>query len=393
MHERAVLVRYSEIALKKGNRKRFVDHFLNNLRAVVESLGDVRVVNLRERVELRGGHPEEILPRIAWIPGVSSTSVAVLCDFTIEALIAGATAVVREELERRGAPRSVRFRVTTRRGAKEFPLSSMEIDHVVGGHLDDAFPNLQVDLSNPELTVGLDVRGDSNYVYADRTAGPGGLPTGSVGRAICLLSGGIDSPVAAYLAMKRGVQVHALSFHSAPFLGEESRDKVRRLARHLTRFQPRVRLFSVPFTRIQMAIRDGAPEGYRTVLYRRSMHRLAERVAREEKAIALITGESLGQVASQTLENLHVIGSASGLPVLQPLIAYNKEETVALARRLGTYPISKEPHPDCCTVFQPRQPIIQGRLDAALDMEQSLPLEALEHEAFTSLERDEFRCR
>jgi thiamine biosynthesis protein ThiI len=246
---------------------------------------------------------------------------------------------------------------------------------------------LLVDLSRPELELEVDLRPHAAYVFATRLPGPGGLPVGTLGKGVCLLSGGIDSPVAAWMCMKRGCAVVFVSFHSFPYIGEASRRKIEHLVERLARFQPRSRLYSVPFTDVQTAIRDTAPEGYRTVLYRRQMQRIAARIARREKAGCLITGESLGQVASQTMENLTCIGAASDLPVLRPLIGFDKQETIDLARRIGTYDTSIVPEPDCCTVFMPKRPVIRGRIDRCEEAEAALPLDELLTAAVEGAER------
>jgi thiamine biosynthesis protein ThiI len=207
--------------------------------------------------------------------------------------------------------------------------------------------------------------------------GPGGLPVGTLGSVLCLLSGGLDSPVAAWMTMKRGCRVGFVSFHSAPYLGEGSRKKVLDLARALGRYQGRSRLYVVPFAECQEQVRDAAPEGYRTVLYRRMMQRIASELAERDRWQALVTGESLGQVASQTLENMTCIGAAASLPVLRPLLGFDKEETIEIARRIGTFELSNRPEPDCCTVFQPRRPVIRGRLDLCHEVEAAIGMESL----------------
>jgi len=248
-----------------------------------------------------------------------------------------------------------------------------------------------VDLHTPEVEVEIDIRSERTYVFLKRLPGPGGLPVGTLGRALCLLSGGIDSPVAAWLAMKRGCEVGFVTYHSPPFIGDASRKKVRDLVRVLRRYQNSACLYVVPFAEVQTAIRDGAPEAYRTVLYRRMMQRIATRIAQERSYQALVTGECLGQVASQTLENMTCIGAATHLPVLRPVLCFDKEEIISIASSIGTFDISKIDEPDCCVVFQPKRPIIRGKVDVCLDIESELDVAGLIDRAVEGIEIEVLR--
>ena len=223
-------------------------------------------------------------------------------------------------------------------------------------------------------------------MFVEKLAGLGGLPVGTLGKAICLLSGGIDSPVAAWMAMKRGCRVGFATFHSYPFIGESSKRKTLDLARVLSRYQPSSRLWVVPFTEIQTTIRDTAPEGYRTVLYRRMMQRISSRLAEQWGAGALITGESLGQVASQTLENMTCIAEAASIPVLRPLVGFDKSDTIEIAERIGTLEVSNIQEPDCCTVFMPKKPVIRGKLDLCLEAESRMNMDELLEKALADVE-------
>lgn len=385
-----VLVRYGELALKGGNRKPFELALVRNLRAALAPISAVRVERHRGRISV---FPErrvlEVAERLRDVFGIKSVSPAWGCPSETEAIADLARAVLEDALADHPPGATIPFRVETSRADKRFPLRSMELDRLVGGRLTAAFPRLAVRLEEPELTLGIDVRPERTYVFVRRLAGPGGLPVGTLGRVLCLLSGGIDSPVAAWLAMKRGCLVHFVAFHSPPFLGEGSKGKVLDLVRVLGRYQPQSRLYVVPFTESQVAIRDKAPQGYRTVLYRRMMQRIASVLARRGKARALVTGESLGQVASQTLENLACIEDASSLPVLRPLLSYDKEETILIARRIGTYPISERPDPDCCTVFQPASPVIRGRIEECEHIEAAIDVAGLVERAVAASERIE----
>jgi thiamine biosynthesis protein ThiI len=263
----------------------------------------------------------------------------------------------------------------------------MEFSASLGAALIREFPRLKVDLHTPRLTLGVEVRREEALVYARRLKGPGGIPVGTMGSAVVLLSGGIDSPVAAWLTMKRGTRALFMTFHSYPFLSEASLGKVEELVKRLARFQNGAALFVTPFADIQVAVKKDCPEPLRTVLYRRMMVRLACRLARREGALALVTGESVGQVASQTLENIRAIGAVAEFPVLRPLIGFDKTESIDLARRIGTYDISIQPYPDCCTVFQPRHPRIRSTLAEVEEAEEALAVDALVDEAFAGVEQ------
>lgn len=356
------LVRYGELALKGRNRSVFERTLVRNIRAALAPISEVRVERLRGRLAVfPERRPMEVARRLSEVFGIKSVSPAWSVSPETTAIAELARHVLADALAGLPPQGELSFRVRCSRADKGFPLTSVELDRFVADHVLPGHDRLRVRLEEADVTLGVDVRPERAYVYSRRLEGPGGLPVGTLGRALCLLSGGIDSPVAAWLTMKRGCEVAFVSFHSPPFIGEASRRKVLELARRLARFQPRTRIFVVPFSEVQLAIRESAPEAYRTVLYRRMMQRIASRLARTDRCGALVTGECLGQVASQTLENLTLIEAAADLPVLRPLVAHDKEESIALARRIGTFETSSRPEPDCCTVFQPRQPVIRGR--------------------------------
>jgi thiamine biosynthesis protein ThiI len=383
--QEVVLARYGELWLKRGNRIDFERALIRNARAALEPL-DPGVEIEREHGLLLvrpARRVHESARRLQDVFGFSGLSVARPAPAEPEPLAAVAIEVMREALEGYPRDREVRFRIRTRRSDKRFPLTSPEMDRFVADHTPpELVPRLKVDLRHPELEIGVLVRRNAGYVFASRLAGAGGLPVGSIGRAVVLLSGGIDSPVAAWMTMKRGCEAMLLSFHSRPWVGEGFERKVERLAQVLARYQRRTRLVLAPLAEIQVAIRDSAPPPYRTVLYRRMMQRIANRLARQERAGAVVTGECLGQVASQTLANLALIEAAGELPVLRPLIAFDKPETIAVAQRIGTFGISIENEPDCCTVFQPERPVIHGRLEECLQAEAGLDVDGLVEAAF-----------
>jgi thiamine biosynthesis protein ThiI len=383
-----VLVRYGELALKGKNRGSFEQALVRNIQAATRRISDVRVERRRGRMAVFSERRVmDVARRLQDVFGIKSLSPAWGSAVDAEEIADLARRVLEDALADFPPDRPITFRVACSRAEKRFPMNSMELDRFIADRVLPGQERLQVKLDAPELTLGVDVRPERAYVFVRRLPGPGGLPVSTLGRGMCLLSGGIDSPVAAWLAMKRGCRVAYVSFHSPPYIGDRSKKKVADLVRVLARYQPTSRLYVAPFTEVQTTIRDRAPEPYRTVLYRRMMQRIATRLARREKCGALITGESLGQVASQTLENITCIEAAADLPVLRPLVTFDKEEAIALARRIGTFDISTRPEPDCCTVFMPERPIIRGRLAACEEAEAALGVEDLVDRAVRGTEK------
>ncbi len=382
----SVIVHYQEIALKGRNRPWFVERLVGNLRQVLADLDVVRVRALTGRIEIVLGPDadwDEARARLGRVFGVANFARARRTGRDLDEL----AAAILADLDGR-APRS--FRVTARRADKTYALTSPEIERQVGG-LIHAASGWRVDLGNPELTVRIEILPREAFYALDRHRGAGGLPSGVSGKVLCLLSGGIDSPVAAYRLMKRGCRVRFLHFHSYPILSHASRDKVREIARLLTQYQLASRLYMVAFGDIQKQVVVSTPPPLRVVLYRRLMMRIAERLARAAGAGALVTGEALGQVASQTLENLAVIDSVvSGLPILRPLIGSDKNEISDEATALSTYPISIIPDQDCCQLFTPRHPVTKARRGEVEAAERGLPIDALVAQAVEAAEREDF---
>ena len=382
-----VLVRYGELALKGQNRSSFESRLMDNIRAAVKHVSDVRMERRQGRIAVRPARRvEAVARRLQDVFGITSISPARGVVSQPDAIVPVARRVLEEAVAALPAGRSVSFRVATSRADKSFPMTSAEFDRYVAERILDGFPQLRVQLKDPELALGIDIRTERTYVFARRLPGPGGLPVGTLGKVTCLISGGFDSPVAAWLAMKRGCQVRFVTFHSAPFIGEPARKKVIDLVRVLARYQPRCSLHVVPFAECQLAIKAAGADSYRTVLYRRMMQRIATALAHGSGSSALVTGECLGQVASQTLENLTCIGAAAGLPVLRPLIAFDKQETITLSRRIGTHDLSARQEPDCCTLFMPARAVIRGRLEVCREAESQLDLEGLVRRALDGAE-------
>ena len=387
--EQSVVVRFSEITLKGKNRRWFETRMAQNIAQHLRPLGDYALNRQHARMEVAGGGDLPLaMDVVSGLPGVANVSLAVKVPREPAALAEACVAYVGKLLEARGdaEAKPPTFAVAVERKDKRYPLRSNEIASLLGQAIRDRYPRLVVNLTRPDLRVQVEVLDHWALLFEEKRPGPGGLAVGSSGTAVCLMSGGIDSPVAAYHMMTRGCPVVFLNFHSFPYIGERSKEKIKDLVRFMARFQPSTRLYVAPFAAIQEAVRDACPEGMRTVMYRRMMHRVAGEVARLEGAGALLTGDELGQVASQTMENLRVILETADLPVLQPLIGMNKSQIIQVARKIGTYPISIQPFPDCCTLFQPANPDTRVRLERVHQCEAQMPIPELVAQCVAGLE-------
>ena len=367
------VVHYHEISLKGGNRPLFLRHLQQNLLRATSDLGPVRVVQLPGRIMLDlAGHPDpdKVYERLARVAGIANFALAQRIPSVLESM--------KHAVESALAGKSFRsFRITARRAFKTFPQSSVELNRVLGAHVLGLHAGARVDLMHPDLNVHVEVLPGETFVYCDRRSGAGGLPVGSSGTVVALLSGGIDSPVAAWRLIKRGCRVVFVHFHSVPYLPDVSRGKARALVTRLTQWQYFSRLFLVPFGEIQREVVLSVPPHARVVIYRRLMVRIAEGLARRVGAAALVTGDSLGQVASQTLGNLGRIDEAADLPILRPLIGMDKLEITEQARTLGTFEISIEPDADCCTLFVPKHPGTRMSREEGMMAEARLDIPAL----------------
>lgn len=380
-----VVVHYHELALKGKNRPQFVARLAKNLKAATADLGRCTVRHLSGRLLLElanGAAWDEVSARLGRVFGVANFSQVTVAPLDIPAL----KAAVVQALDGR-AFRS--FRIATKRAFKEFPLTSVEINRELGRAVQDR-SGAAVDLDHPDLTVFIEVLPAEALFFFEKDSGPGGLPVGSSGLVACLISGGIDSPVAAYRMMKRGCRVTFVHFHSQPFLNRASQEKATDLVRLLTRHQYRSILHLVPFGEAQRHVVLNAPAPLRVVLYRRLMVRIAEEVARTVKAKALVTGESLGQVASQTLDNLVTIEQAATLPILRPLIGMNKDEISAEAERIGTYETSIIPDQDCCQLFMPTRPATWTTVEEVQRAEQALDISGVVKQTVEKIEVQTF---
>ncbi len=366
----SIVVHYQEIALKGKNRPWFIGRLVRNVRNATADLDVPHVRPLMGRIEVVLGPAatyDEVARRLERVFGIANFSKAGRVEPDIDRI---AAAILGDLGDRHPAS----FRVSVKRGDKTFPMTSPEAEREIGGRIKSA-RGWRVDLDEPALTIHVEIlRGEAFYLFG-KQPGAGGLPTGVSGRVACLLSGGIDSPVAAYRLMRRGCQALLVHFHSYPFLSQASQEKVREIAEVLTAYQQRTRLQMVAFGEIQRQVVLSVPPPLRVVIYRRFMLRIAEQLARRWSAGALVTGEVIGQVASQTLENLSLIGSVVRLPVLRPLVGNDKEEITREAERLGTYPISIIPDQDCCQLFTPRHPATRAAADEVERAEAVLPVD------------------
>ena len=365
-----ILLKIGEIILKGLNRRRFEQKLLGNIRWRLSRIGKFRV------------YMDAAFEELQKVFGVVAISRAAACEKDKDAIAKLAIACMREEM---GRVKS--FKVESKRSDKSFPMTSVQLSQYVGGELSEAYPEVAVDVHDPELTVHIEVRDLAAYVHKSPVPGAGGMPVGSNGVAVSLLSGGIDSPVSSWMIARRGVRLIPVHFFSFPYTSQQAKEKVVELARLLTPWCGKMRMEVVPFTHIQEEIRAKCPEEYFTLIMRRFMMRIAERIALDNGAKAIVTGENLGQVASQTMEAMASTQAVIGLPVLQPLVGMDKGEIVAMARRIGTFDTSILPYEDCCTVFTPRHPRTHPTVAEVEEAEAALDVEALVNEALAGLER------
>ena len=375
MHE-IILCKLGEVVLKGLNRHSFETKLMSNIRRRTQKFGKFKIYSRQSTIYVEPvGEDCDLAGAYAackQVFGLIAITKAVPCEKSKEAILETAKAYLGGELQKAKS-----FKVETKRADTSFPMGSIEISQWVGGMLHDAFPHLKVDVHAPELTVYVEVREDAAYVHAPAEPAAGGLPLGMGGSALSLLSGGIDSPVSSYMMAKRGVVLEMLHFAAPPYTSDLARQKVLQLAQELTAWCGRMSVHIVPLTEIQEQIRKQCPEEYFTLITRRFMMRIADRLAKEFDCRALVTGENLGQVASQTMEALRVSEDVTDLPVLRPLIGMDKEEIVRIARHIGTFDTSILPYEDCCTVFTPRHPKTKPHVEEVREIESVLDTEGL----------------
>jgi len=381
-----LLLKPGELVLKGQNRHFFEDRLRSNVARRLKSLGRFQITSVQSTVYVEpledGIDLDEAFRRCSQVFGIISLCRAAACEKDKDAILNTALRYLEPELRKARS-----FKVESKRSDKRFPMTSIQLSQYVGGGIGEAYPELPADMHDPELVVHVEVRETAAYVHAGGVPGAGGLPVGTCGRAVSLLSGGIDSPVSTYMIARRGVQIIPVHFFSFPYTSELAKEKVLKLARKLLPWCGRLTLEVIPFTHIQEEIRDKCPEEFFTLIMRRFMMRLAQSVAEANGCGALVTGENLGQVASQTMEALRCTEAPLDLPVLRPLIGFDKEQIIGIARQLDTFETSILPYEDCCTVFTPRHPRTKPKPEEVEAAEAVLDVEGLCREALENTER------
>ncbi len=380
-----LLLKCGELVLKGLNRRKFENRLMDNIRRRLKPLGEWKIYSIQSTIyiEPQGDAPiDEGAKALTNVFGIVAICRAAVCDKDINNIIEIGTEYLRETLENAKS-----FKVEAKRSDKKFPLKSPQISVEVGGELHEKYPHLTPDMHNPEVLVMVEIRDKNAFIYAGRIMGAGGMPVGVNGKAALLLSGGIDSPVAGYMIAKRGVELEAIHFFSYPYTSEQAKEKVLDLAKILTKYAGRIIVHVVPFTEIQEQMRRECPEDLFTVIMRRFMMRIAEKIAIERRCSALITGESLGQVASQTMHAMHATGIVCDMPILRPVIGMDKEEIIQISRKIDTFETSILPYEDCCTVFTPKHPDTKPRLYKVEAGEKTLDIDKLVNDAIERVER------
>ena len=386
-----ILLKLGEIVLKGLNRKTFERKLLSNVAYRLREYGNFSVNCLQSTVYVEAKDDsadiDGAFEALQKVFGIITLTRAAACEKDKDAIADLAKVYLKDDMLKAGS-----FKVESKRSDKSFPMTSIELSQYVGGELQEAFPDTKVDVHNPELTVIIEVRDLAAYVHATPVPGAGGMPVGSNGIAVTLLSGGIDSPVSTYMIAKRGVRLIPVHFFSFPYTSQQAKEKVIELAQQLTDYCGKMTLEVVPFTHIQEEIRDKCDEEYFTLIMRRFMMRIAENIAKYNGGKGIVTGENLGQVASQTMEAMAVTRAVTDLPVIQPLIGFDKEEIVRLARKIGTFDTSILPYEDCCTVFTPKHPRTKPKIADVERVEAALDVDALVQEAIEGIERIEIKA-
>lgn len=382
-----ILCKYGELILKGANRSDFEMKMLKGLRQRARRIGNYKIFYSQSTVYIEPLDEEsldaidEMTYQAKHVFGFVGVSRAFACEKNMDTI----ARVVREDLVPRLKGYKT-FKVESKRSDKKFPMTSPDISAEIGGVILSAIPGIKVDVKSPEIVVRIEIRDTDAYVHAGQEKGAGGIPYGSSGRGLLLLSGGIDSPVAGFMMAKRGVQLEAIHFESFPYTSERAKEKVLELAKHLTRYTMRLRVHVFSLTKIQELLRDNCEEEYFTLMLRRYMMAISLKLAHDYDCEAIITGESLGQVASQTMKAINVTNSMTDIPIFRPLIGMDKEEIIRVARQIGTFETSTLPYEDCCTVFTPRHPRTRPELEKVIEQQNRLPFDELVEEAYKTRE-------
>ncbi|MBT2656947.1 tRNA 4-thiouridine(8) synthase ThiI [Bacillus sp. ISL-18] len=379
-----ILIRYGEISTKGRNRHKFVEKLRKSVKLALASFPTSKIEASRDRmyVLINGENGTEIIEKLKHIFGIQSFSPAIKVERNVEALKDSALEFVRAHYKD-----GQTFKVTPKRSDKTFELNTDGINRTIGGYILQNIPGLRVDVKNPDINLRIEVREDAIYLSCENIPGAGGMPIGSNGKAMLMLSGGIDSPVAGYMAMKRGLEIEAVHFFSPPYTSERAKEKVIDLTKKLGEiYGSTIKLHIVPFTDIQQAIHEQIPENYTMTSTRRMMLRIADRIRMKQEGLAIITGESLGQVASQTLESMYTINEVTNTPILRPLITMDKTDIIKIAHEIDTLEISNRPYEDCCTIFVPASPKTKPRREKVQYYESFFDFTSLMEEAVQAVE-------
>lgn len=378
-----ILIRYGELALKGGNRKFFLQKLKKNVQFILRDYKQIKIISEWDRmyVMLHGEPEDEIIAKLQHVFGVQSFSPAIKAEKNIQSIRDAALHVVKQAYE----PGKT-FKISARRTDKTFEYDTNGLNHAVGSHILININGIKVDVKNPDINIIVEVRKEGVYVSGEVIQGAGGFPAGSSGKAMLMLSGGIDSPVAGYLTMRRGVTIEAVHFHSPPFTSERAKQKALDLANELAKYTGSVKVHLVPFTKIQEMIHKVIPEGYSMTVTRRMMLQITDNIRANNGGLAIVTGESLGQVASQTMDSMYAINDVTSTPILRPLISMDKLDIVKIAEQINTLDISNRPYEDCCTIFTPPSPKTRPKLDKVQAFETKFDWQPLLEEALENIE-------
>lgn len=370
-----IMVRYGELSTKGHNKKSFIDRLGDNVRHALHSFNQVKVHAQRDRlhVELNGADYDQVMDRLKLVFGIQNFSPSIRVEKSFDAAAKAAAQMIEEQVDH-----PITFKIETRRSDHHFELDTFAMNNKLGGYLLDKFPDkLKVDVHHPDLTLRVEIRLNGIFLSSETIKGAGGLPVGTAGKGMMMMSGGIDSPVAAYLAMKRGVSLEMVHFYSPPYTSPQALAKAQQLTERLAKYSGSIRFIQVPFAEIQETVKEKVPEGYLMTVQRRMMLRLAAALMVKCHGLAIFNGESLGQVASQTMESMLAINDVTSYPVLRPVLSYDKTEIIKIAEEIGTYDLSILPYEDCCTVFTPPSPKTRPNVERARKYEQRLDIEGL----------------
>ena len=379
-----IMVRYGELSTKGHNKKSFIDRLGVNVRKALHSFDQVKVHAQRDRlhVELNGADYDQVMNRLKLVFGIQNFSPSIKVDKTFEATAEAAAQMIAEQVDK-----PITFKVETRRSDHQFAIDTFEMNNKLGGYLLDKFPDkLKVDVHHPDLTLRVEIRLNGIFLSSETIKGAGGLPVGTAGKGMMMMSGGIDSPVAAYLGMKRGVSMEMVHFFSPPYTSPQALAKAKQLTERLAKYSGSIKFIQVPFAEIQETVKEKVPEGYLMTIQRRMMLRLAAALMIKRHGLAIFNGESLGQVASQTMESMLAINDVTSYPVLRPVLSFDKTEIIKIAQDIDTYDLSILPYEYCCTVFPPPPPKTRPTVERAREYETRLDIEGLMQRALDGIE-------